>query len=82
MGDGFREIAERQMQESLACAIDSAFSDIGPTAPSRVAVYRKAHELRELARRAEEFTTAGPSLNLTLAEQQFRKMAKLLGTAE
>lgn len=70
------------MAQSLFERLTDAQADIGPSAPSRVAVYRKAHELRELARRAEEFATPGPRMDLTLAQQQFQKMAKLLGVDE
>lgn len=60
----------------------SAFEEIGPTAPNRVALYRKAREVQELAKMAEEYATPGPRMDLPRSERTLDRIRHVLGAAE
>ena len=53
--------------------------ELGPVLPSRCAVHAQAVELRALAARAEEFSSTGPTADLSLALRQFDHMRAILG---
>jgi hypothetical protein len=60
-------------------AASASLADLGPVLPSRCAVHAQAVELVALAKRAEEFSGAGPTADLGLALRQFERMRAILG---
>ena len=60
----------------------SAFEDIGPSAPNRVVLYRKAREVQELARMAEEYATPGARLDLARSERTLDRIRHVLGVGQ
>ena len=59
----------------------TAYSDLGPTAPSRMEVYRTANELEHLARLARELSSAGPKADLPRAVATLQRARVLLGAS-
>jgi|EndMetStandDraft_4_1072995.scaffolds.fasta_scaffold2077018_2 hypothetical protein len=62
--------------------MSTPLSEIGPVLPSRAAVYARARELEQLARRAVEFAGKGPSADLGRAVKQFERMRAVLGDGD
>ena len=60
----------------------SPVADIGPQGPNRVALYRKAREVQELAKMAEEYATPGPRLDLARCARTLDRMRHVLGAGE
>lgn len=57
----------------------TAQSEIGPSAPSRLAVYAQAAEVHALARLAVELVTPGPSVDVGRALRLLDKIRVELG---
>jgi hypothetical protein len=55
------------------------FDDINPTGPNRVALYRKAMEVQELAKMALEYATPGPRLDPARSERTLDRIRHVLG---
>jgi|GEM_PF-2630698 len=62
----------------MASAVDVR-AEAGPVLPSRSRVNFDARELVVLARRAAEFSTAGPGCNLSAALHELAQMRAILG---
>lgn len=60
----------------------SVHQDIGPAAPNRIVLYRKAREVRELARMAEEYATPGPRMDLPRSERTLDRIRHVLGAGQ
>ena len=57
----------------------SVLEDLGPTTPSRAAIYAQAVELQALSRLAVEFTVPGPHADVPRALRQIARMREVLG---
>ncbi len=60
----------------------SAFDDIGPTAPSRMELYRQAQEVELLAKEARSFATQGPQMDLPRAQARLNRIKHLMGVRD